>query len=143
MPSPPNTRKQLKRFGIERPFQKIARRLHSKIGRPKATGVESVTVDWAVLGNRSFAAVGDVLAIRSSATDGNCAVLNSLYRSVNGSIPDARRFRFTPSDGWTIEDEQCQKIGGGYEAVKFRFLLFLWTEPTCYLRRSKVQRHES
>jgi hypothetical protein len=25
----------------------------------------------------------------------------------------------------TIEDEQCQKIGGGYKAVKFRFLLFL------------------
>jgi len=27
--------------------------------------------------------------------------------------------------GRTIEDEQCQRIGGGYEAVKFRFLLFL------------------
>jgi hypothetical protein len=26
------------------------------------------------------------------------------------------------SDAWTIEDEQCQKIGGGYEALKFRFL---------------------
>jgi hypothetical protein len=26
---------------------------------------------------------------------------------------------------WTIEDEQCQKIGGGYKALKFRFLLFL------------------
>ena len=33
-------------------------------------------------------------------------------------------------EGWTIEDEQCQKIGGGYRAVKFRFLLFLWMEPT-------------
>ena len=31
----------------------------------------------------------------------------------------------TRSDAWTIEDEQCQKIGGGYEAAKFRFLLFL------------------
>jgi hypothetical protein len=30
-----------------------------------------------------------------------------------------------PSWGWTIEDEQCQKIGGGYKALKFRFLLFL------------------
>ena len=30
--------------------------------------------------------------------------------------------------------EQCQKIGGGYKAVKFRFLLFLWMEPTLYLR---------
>jgi hypothetical protein len=29
-----------------------------------------------------------------------------------------------PQD-WTIEDEQCQRIGGGYEALKFRFLLFL------------------
>jgi hypothetical protein len=26
---------------------------------------------------------------------------------------------------WTIEDEQCQRIGGGYTAVKLRFLLFL------------------
>jgi hypothetical protein len=24
-----------------------------------------------------------------------------------------------------IEDEQCQRIGGGHKAVKFRFLLFL------------------
>jgi len=45
---------------------------------------------------------------------------------------------FTRSDAWTVEDEQCQKIGGGYEAVKFRFLLFLWMEPTFYLRRSTV-----
>jgi hypothetical protein len=35
----------------------------------------------------------------------------------------------TRLEGWTIEDEQCQKIGGGYKAVKFRFLLFLWMEP--------------
>ena len=49
----------------------------------------------------------------------------------------------TRLEGWTIEDEQCQKIGGGYKAVKFRFLLFLWMEPTFYLRRSKVLRHES
>jgi hypothetical protein len=28
-----------------------------------------------------------------------------------------------------IEDEQCQKIGRGYKAVRFRFLLFLWMEP--------------
>jgi len=41
--------------------------------------------------------------------------------------------------GWTIEDEQCQKIGGGYKAVKFGFLLFLRMEPTFYLRRSRVQ----
>jgi hypothetical protein len=26
---------------------------------------------------------------------------------------------------WTIEDEQCQKVGGGYAALKLRFLLFL------------------
>jgi hypothetical protein len=54
-----------------------------------------------------------------------------------------QRAPFTRSEGWTIEDEQCQKIGGGYKAVKFRFLLFLWMEPTFYLRRSRVQRHES
>ena len=37
------------------------------------------------------------------------------------------------SHGWKvrlIEDEQWQKTGGGYTAVKFRFLLFLWMEPT-------------
>jgi hypothetical protein len=39
---------------------------------------------------------------------------------------------FTPSEGWTIEDEQCQKIGAGYTAVKFRFLLFLRMEPILY-----------
>jgi hypothetical protein len=33
--------------------------------------------------------------------------------------------RFWTSEGWTIEDEQWQEIDGGYEAVKFRFLLFL------------------
>jgi hypothetical protein len=26
---------------------------------------------------------------------------------------------------WTIEDEQCQRVGGWYRAMKFRFLLFL------------------
>src|SRR5258708_1352567 len=30
-----------------------------------------------------------------------------------------------PGQGGTIEDEQCQRIGGGHEAKKFRFLLFL------------------
>jgi hypothetical protein len=32
---------------------------------------------------------------------------------------------YPSEEGWTIEDEQCQKIGGGYKALKFRFLLFL------------------
>ena len=32
---------------------------------------------------------------------------------------------FTGSDARTVQDEQCQKIGGGYEAAKVRFLLFL------------------
>jgi hypothetical protein len=36
-----------------------------------------------------------------------------------------RRASCRRSDAWTIEDEQCQKIGRGYEAVKFRFLQFL------------------
>jgi len=34
-------------------------------------------------------------------------------------------FRHRSFWGWTIEDEQCQKISGGYKALKFRFLLFL------------------
>jgi hypothetical protein len=37
-PSTPNTRKQLKRLGIVRPFQKVARRLHPRPGRPNPTG---------------------------------------------------------------------------------------------------------
>ena len=65
--------------------------------------------------------------------------MNSLCQSAKCSISKvkhrATRARF---EGWTIEDEQCQKIGGGYKAVKFRFLLFLWMEPTFYLRRSRV-----
>ena len=32
-----------------------------------------------------------------------------------------QRTPFARSEGWTIEDEQCQKIGGGNTAVKFRF----------------------
>jgi hypothetical protein len=36
-----------------------------------------------------------------------------------------RRTLFQVGEGWTIEDEQWQKIGGGHKAVKFRFLLFL------------------
>jgi hypothetical protein len=68
------------------------------------------------------------------------AILNSLYQSATCSISNVKqRVPLTPSESWTVEDEQCQKIGGGYKAVKFRFLLFLWMEPTFYLRRSRVQ----
>jgi hypothetical protein len=63
------------------------------------------------------------------------AVLNSLYQSAKCSISNVKhRAPMTRLEGWTIEDEQCQKIGGGYEALKSRFLLFLWMEPTFYLR---------
>jgi hypothetical protein len=54
------------------------------------------------------------------------AVFNSPHQSAKCSISSVkRRAAFHTSEGWTIEDEQCQKIGGGYKAVKFRFLLFL------------------
>jgi hypothetical protein len=43
------------------------------------------------------------------------------YAGTNSPVLRHRSFR----GGWTIEDEQCQKIGGGYKAVKFGFLLFL------------------
>jgi len=43
-------------------------------------------------------------------------------RGAGADLP-ALRARVRPI--WTIEDEQWQKIGGGYKAVKFRFLLFL------------------
>jgi hypothetical protein len=53
------------------------------------------------------------------------------------SSPPAKRIiegettcqHLTWSWGWTIEDEQCQRIGGGYAAKKFGFLLFLGMEP--------------
>jgi len=44
---------------------------------------------------------------------------------------------------WTIEDEQCQKVGGGYAALKRRFLLFLRVEPTFIyadLESSRIRR---
>src|SRR5271165_5242021 len=31
-----------------------------------------------------------------------------------------------------IEDEQCQRIGGGHKAANSRFLLFLWREPRSF-----------
>jgi hypothetical protein len=46
------------------------------------------------------------------------AVMNSQHQAAKCSIQSWNK-------SWTIEDEQCQKIGGGYKAVKFRFLLFL------------------
>ena len=59
------------------------------------------------------------------------AVLTSLDQSENCTILDVKqRAAFTgfgalDYPGRTIEDEQCQRIGGGDKAVKFRFLLFL------------------
>jgi hypothetical protein len=55
--------------------------------------------------------------------------VNSLYQSAKCSISNVKqRVPLTRSESWTVEDEQCQKIGGGYKAVKFGFLLFLWIE---------------
>jgi hypothetical protein len=51
------------------------------------------------------------------------AVRRNLRQEASDSA--RRRASCRRSDAWTIEDEQCQKIGGGYEAVKFRFLQFL------------------
>jgi hypothetical protein len=63
------------------------------------------------------------------------AVLNGFYQTAKCSISNVKhRVAKTRLEGWTIEDEQCQKISGGYKAVKFRFLLLLWMEPTFYLR---------
>jgi len=62
--------------------------------------------------------------------------MHSRYQSTKCSIQSR-------SKSWTIEDEQCQKVGGGYAAVKLRFLLFLWVEPILYLRRPRVQPHET
>jgi hypothetical protein len=56
----------------------------------------------------------------------NRAVVNRRFQPPKRSLKLlGKRVPFTGSEGWTIEDEQCQKIGGGYKAVKFRFLLFL------------------
>jgi hypothetical protein len=65
--------------------------------------------------------------------------LHSPYQSATYSMVIVKQSaRFTWSESWTIEDEQWQKIGGGCRAAKFRFFLFLWMEPTFYLRRSTV-----
>jgi hypothetical protein len=44
--------------------------------------------------------------------------MHSQYQSTKCSIQSC-------NNSWTIEDEQCQKVGGGYAALKLRFLLFL------------------
>jgi hypothetical protein len=59
---------------------------------------------------------GDRLAV--SELSSHRAVMHSQYQSTKCSIQSWNK-------GWTIEDEQCQKVGGGYKAVKLRFLLFL------------------
>jgi hypothetical protein len=53
-----------------------------------------------------------------------CFLHSRMSREV-ASKPWQYKDRQPPGHGWTIEDEQCQRIGGGYEAMKFRFLLFL------------------
>jgi hypothetical protein len=44
---------------------------------------------------------------------------------MNSQYPCAERTIDVEQEVGRIEDEQCQKVGGGYKAVKFRFLLFL------------------
>jgi uncharacterized membrane protein HdeD (DUF308 family) len=70
-----------------------------------------------VLGIFLFAeGVADVAA-RSHQFDGHTGLENCI-QDANRGVPGTRRY-------WTIEDEQCQRVGGGYAAAKFGFLLFL------------------
>jgi len=59
------------------------------------------------------------------------AVVNTTQRfpiAVVGLKPhlsERKKTRQMPGKAWTVEDEQCQRIGGRHEAGNFRFLLFL------------------
>ena len=44
--------------------------------------------------------------------------MHSQYQSTQCSIRSWNH-------SWTVEDEQCQKVDGGYAALKLGFLLFL------------------
>jgi hypothetical protein len=56
----------------------------------------------------------------------NRAILDGRKLSKMASNADSIERQAAPRpEAWTIEDEQWQRIGGGYKAVKFRFLLFL------------------
>ena len=48
-----------------------------------------------------------------------------LYQSLKGGILSCEPRELLKRLDGSIEDEQCQRIDGGYEAAKFRFLLFL------------------
>jgi hypothetical protein len=52
-----------------------------------------------------------------------CTVRTNLREVAWSSVK--RRAPFRTVRVGRVEDEQCQKIGGGYKAVMFRFLLFL------------------
>jgi hypothetical protein len=50
----------------------------------------------------------------------------SPHRAVMHSQHQSRNVAFNHgTTAWAIEDEQCQKVGGGYRALMLRFLLFL------------------
>ena len=66
------------------------------------------------------------------------SISKQLYQSAGKRISNVLLALFIRANAWMsgldhplgavpgrIEDEQCQRIGGGYEAMKFRFLLFL------------------
>jgi hypothetical protein len=57
----------------------------------------------------------DLAAAACSAIPERFCVLNSLYQPAKCSISNVEQCaRFTGSGGWAIEDQRCQKIGGGY-----------------------------
>jgi hypothetical protein len=49
----------------------------------------------------------------------HCPLVSGMASNPSDKKPGAA------GSGRTVEDEQCQRIGGGHEATKFRFLLFL------------------
>jgi len=66
----------------------------------------------------SLAMAADLVVFIPSGFEQSC-------QSAKGRISGAKQRTPYSREGQTIEDKQCQKIGGGYKAVKFRFLLFL------------------
>ena len=57
---------------------------------------------------------------------GTAPLLKHLYQSAGFRISRVNELDpLSMKEAGLIEDEQCQRIGGGHKAAKFRFLLFL------------------
>jgi hypothetical protein len=114
------------RGGTASQFQESRLRAH---GGREAQQPESSPLPWAV---------SELFSDR--------AVLTSLDQSENGNILDVEQparsqGRGLHYPGRTIEDEQCQKVGGGYTGIEAQIFTVSLRGANIYLRRSRVQHH--